>query len=81
VELNRSVAVAMRDGPAAGIAIIDGILERGELAHYYLIHAARADFCRRLDRIEEARQSYQQAISLAKQEPELRFLRKRLEGL
>jgi RNA polymerase sigma-70 factor (ECF subfamily) len=81
VELNRSVAVAMRDGPAAGIALIDGILERGELAHYYLIHAARADFCRRLDRIEEARHSYQQAISLAKQEPELRFLRKRLERL
>jgi RNA polymerase sigma-70 factor, ECF subfamily len=81
VELNRWVAVAMRDGPAAGITGIDLILDRGELADYYLIHAARADLCRRLGRNEEARSSYEQALSLAKQEPEQRFLRKRLESL
>jgi RNA polymerase sigma-70 factor (ECF subfamily) len=81
VELNRAVAVAMRDGPGAGLALIDNILASGDLADYHLAHAARADMCRRLARTEEARESYEQALALAKQEPERRFLRKRLEEL
>jgi RNA polymerase sigma-70 factor (ECF subfamily) len=78
VELNRAVAVAMRESPAAGLALIDAILARGELADYHLAHAARADLCRRLGRMAEARASYQQAISLTRQEPERRFLERRL---
>ena len=81
IELNRAVAVAMRDGPAAGLALVDAILGRGELAEYHLAHAARADLCRRLGRILEARASYQQALALAKQEPERRFLERRLAEL
>ncbi len=81
VELNRAVAVAMRDGPAIGLALIDAILKRGELADYYLAHSARADLCRRLGRIEEARAAYMRALSLARQEPERRFLEKRLKEL
>jgi RNA polymerase sigma-70 factor (ECF subfamily) len=81
VELNRAVAVAMRDGPAAGLALIDGILSRGELADYHLAHAARADLCRRLGRIPEARAAYEQARSLTRQEPERRFLERRLAEL
>jgi len=81
VELNRAVAVAMRDGPAAGLALVDAILARGELAHYHLAHAARADLCRRLGDSTEARVSYERAIALAKQEPEQRFLRRRLAEL
>ncbi len=81
VELNRAVAVAMRDGPAAGLALIDGILGNGELSDYHLAHAARADLCRRLGRTREARIAYERALSLAQQEPERRFLRKRLEEL
>jgi RNA polymerase sigma-70 factor (ECF subfamily) len=81
VELNRAVAVAMRDGPAAGVALIDGILERGELDDYHLAHAARADLCRRLGRTAEARASYERALELARQEPERRFLRGRLDEL
>lgn len=81
VELNRAVAVAMRDGPAAGLELIDQILARGELVDYHLAHAARADFCRRLGRIAEARESYQKALSLARQAPERRFLEKRLREL
>jgi RNA polymerase sigma-70 factor, ECF subfamily len=81
VELNRAVAVAMRDGFLAGLQQIDEILARGDLADYHLAHAARADFCRRLGRVEDARAAYQQALALVKQEPERRFLQKRLREL
>ena len=81
VELNRSVAVAMRDGYLVGLQAIDAILARGDLAEYHLAHAARADLCRRLDRIDDARSAYQQALALVKQEPERRFLLKRLGEL
>ncbi|MFO7169638.1 MAG: RNA polymerase subunit sigma-24, partial [Chloroflexota bacterium] len=81
VELNRAVAVAMRDGPAAGLELIDGILARGELASYHLAHAARADLCRRLGRTEDARASYRRALELAQQGPERRFLERRLAEL
>ncbi|SPP65054.1 RNA polymerase sigma factor [Nitrospira lenta] len=81
VELNRAVAVAMRDGPAAGLALVDAILTRGELADYHLIHATRADFCRRLGQAADARISYERALALTKQEPERRFLEKRLAEL
>jgi RNA polymerase sigma-70 factor (ECF subfamily) len=81
VELNRAVAIAMRDGPAAGLTLIDGILNSGELSDYHLAHAARADLCRRLGRTGEARIAYKRALSLAQQEPERRFLQKRLEEL
>lgn len=81
VELNRAVAVAMRDGPAAGVAIIDAILARGDLAEYALAHSARADLCRRLGRVEEARAAYERALALTKQEPERRFLERRLRAL
>jgi RNA polymerase sigma-70 factor (ECF subfamily) len=81
IELNRAVAVAMRDGPAAGLALIDAILARGDLADYHLAHAARADLCRRLGRTAPARASYQRAIELARQEPERRFLERRLAEL
>lgn len=81
VALNRAVAVAMRDGPAAGLELIDGILATGELDLYHLAHAARADLCRRLDRHEEAIFSYQQALALARQEPERRFLERRINDL
>jgi RNA polymerase sigma-70 factor (ECF subfamily) len=78
VELNRAVAVAMRDGPDAGLTLIDAILARGDLIDYHLAHAARADLCRRLGRTGEARASYEMALSLARQEPERRFLERRL---
>ena len=81
VELNRAVAVAMRDGPAAGLAAIDAILSRGELADYHLAHAARADMYRRLGRQTEARAAYEMALALARQEPERRFLTGRLAEL
>jgi RNA polymerase sigma-70 factor (ECF subfamily) len=81
IELNRAVAVAMRDGPRAGLEIIDGLLARGELAQYYLAHSARADLCRRLGRGEEARSSYEKALTLARQEPERRFLQSQLNKL
>ena len=81
VELNRAVAVAMRDGPAAGRALIDAILARGDLQDYHLAHAARADLCRRLGETAHARASYERAIVLAKQAPERRFLERRLAGL
>ncbi len=81
VELNRAVAVTMRDGPAEGLALIDAILTRGELADYYLAHSARADLCRRLGRTREARTAYQMALSLARQEPSRRFLERRLREL
>ena len=81
VELNRAVAVAMRDGPAAGLALIDTILRGGNLSDYHLAHAARADLCRRLGQTAEARVSYEKALSLAEQEPERRFLERRLAEL
>jgi RNA polymerase sigma-70 factor (ECF subfamily) len=81
IALNRAVAVAMRDGPAAGLAVVDGILKGGELAGYHLAHAARADLCRRLGRNADARASYERALALARQEPERRFLRQRLAEL
>jgi RNA polymerase sigma-70 factor, ECF subfamily len=81
IELNRAVAVAMRDGPSAGLALIDTILARGELADYYLAHSARADLCRRLGRTADARASYQRALALTRQEPEQRFLERRLADL
>ncbi len=81
VELNRAVAVAMLDGPAAGLALIDAILARGDLADYHLAHSARADLCRRLGKNAEARASYQRALALVRQEPERRFLERRLAEL
>jgi len=79
VALNRAVAVAMRDGPEAGLALVDDLLD--DLSDYHLAHAARADFCRRLGRNDEARTSYRKALELARQEPEKRFLEKRLREL
>lgn len=81
VELNRAVAVAMRDGPADGLALIDTLLEGADLADYHLAHAARADLCRRLGRTRDAHAAYERALSLAKQEPERRFLERRLAEL
>lgn len=81
VELNRAVAVAMRDGPAAGLALVDDLFARGELRDYRFAHAARADFCRQLGRHDEARSSYRRALELAQQEPERRFLAERLRSL
>ena len=78
IELNRAVAVAMRDGPAAGLGCIDAILERGDLRDYRLAHAARADLCRRMGRTAEARTAYTKALALTKQAPERRFLERRL---
>lgn len=81
VELNRAVAVAMRDNPSAGLELIDVILNRGDLAEYHLAHAARAELCRRLGRDDDARSSYKRALALTKQEPERRFLERRLAQL
>jgi RNA polymerase sigma-70 factor, ECF subfamily len=81
IELNRAVAVAMRDGPLAGLALIDSILARGDLADYHLAHSARADLCRRLGRNSEARSAYERALALTQQEPERRFLERRLREL
>jgi RNA polymerase sigma-70 factor (ECF subfamily) len=81
IALNRAAAVAMRDGPAAGLALIDAIFARGELLDYHLAHSARADFCRRLGRTADARASYMQALSLIRQEPERRFIERRLAEL
>ena len=81
IELNRAVAVAMRDGPAAGVAIIDAILDRGDLQDYRPAHAARAELCRRLGRTADARASYQRALTLARQEPERRHIERQLAEL
>jgi len=81
IELNRAVALAMRDGPGAGLAQIDAILDRGELAQYHLAHAARADLYRRLGDTQAARTAYTQALELTRQEPERRFLQRRLSEL
>jgi RNA polymerase sigma-70 factor (ECF subfamily) len=81
VELNRAVAVAMLDGPEAGLALIDGIFARGDLTDYHLAHSARADLCRRLGRKNEAQSSYERALALTRLEPERLFLEKRLREL
>lgn len=81
VELNRAVAIAMRDGPEVGLFLIDAILSRGDLTDYHLAHSARADLCRRLGRTVQAEAAYRQALSLARQEPERRFLERRLTEL
>ena len=81
VELNRAVAVAMRDGPLAGLELIDAILAHGDLSDYHLAHSARADLCRRLGRMAEARASYERALRLTRQGPERRFLERRLREL
>jgi RNA polymerase sigma-70 factor, ECF subfamily len=81
VELNRAVAVAMRDGPSAGLVLIDAVFARGELEQYHLAHAAKADLCRRLGRTAEARTAYGRAIDLTQQEPERQFLQRRLSEL
>jgi RNA polymerase sigma-70 factor (ECF subfamily) len=81
IALNRSVAISMRDGPAEALAIVDGILAAGELTDYHLAHAARGDFCRRLGRSEDAREAFLCALSLARQEPERRFLERRISEL
>jgi RNA polymerase sigma-70 factor, ECF subfamily len=81
VELNRAVAVAMRDGPEAGVVLIDAILKRGDLEDYHLAHAARAELCRRSGKTSEAKNSYERALALARQEPERRFLSRRLSEI
>jgi len=81
VQLNRAVAIAMCDGPEAGLAHIDAVLEHGELANYYLAHSARADMYRRLGRTAEARASYEKALALTQQEPERQFLQERIRQL
>src|SRR5580658_2335082 len=81
VQLNRAVAIAMRDGPEAGLTHIDAVLEQGELANYYLAHSARADMCRRLGRTVEARSAYEKALALTQQEPERQFLQERIRQL
>jgi RNA polymerase sigma-70 factor (ECF subfamily) len=81
IELNRAAAIAMRDGPEAGLALIDAILVRGDLTDYHLAHAARGDLCRRISRVQDAISAYERALELATQEPERRFIAKRLEEL
>ncbi|MDR6160827.1 RNA polymerase sigma factor [Pseudomonas fluorescens] len=81
IELNRAVAVAKRDGALAGLSLIEGIMARGELQDYHLAHSARAEFCRQLGRVEEARAAYQRALELTRQEPERRFIRGRIKAL
>jgi RNA polymerase sigma-70 factor (ECF subfamily) len=81
VQLNRAVAIAMCDGPEAGLKCVDALLEHGELANYYLAHSARADLCRRLGRTSEARSSYEKALVLTQQEPERQFLQERIRQL
>ena len=79
--LNRAVAIAMCDGPEAGLKHIDAVLEHGELANYYLAHSARAELYRRLGRTAEARASYERALALTRQEPERQFLQERIRQL
>jgi RNA polymerase sigma-70 factor (ECF subfamily) len=78
IELNRAVAVAMCAGPQAGLALVDELLRKDTLRNYHLAHAAKADLCRRMGAWADARAAYEQALALAKQEPERRFLRRRL---
>jgi RNA polymerase sigma-70 factor, ECF subfamily len=81
VELNRAVAIAMRDGPEAGLVQVEAILDAGHLAGYHLAHAVRADLCRRLGRVDDARAAYERALALARQAPERRFVERRLAEL
>ncbi|MDQ0702223.1 RNA polymerase sigma-70 factor (ECF subfamily) [Pseudomonas sp. W3I7] len=81
IELNRAVAVAMGQGPLAGLQLVEGILQRGELLDYHLAHSARGEFCRQLGRVEEAREAYEKALSLTQQTPEKRFIERRLAEL
>ncbi|SDU85128.1 RNA polymerase sigma-70 factor, ECF subfamily [Pseudomonas mucidolens] len=81
IELNRAAALAMRDGPLAGLQQVDGILARGELLDYHLAHSARGEFCRQLGRVKEARQAYEKALTLTRQTPEKRFIERRLAEL
>jgi len=81
IELNRAAAMAMRDGPRPGLDLIDAILARGDLGDYHLAHSARAELCRRLGLAAEARAAYRRALELARQEPERRFLERRLADL
>jgi len=81
IELNRAVAVAKRDGALAGLLLVEGILAGGELQDYHLAHSARAEFCRQLGRVEQARAAYQRALELTRQEPERRFIRARIMAL
>ncbi|HWH86837.1 MAG TPA: RNA polymerase sigma factor [Pseudomonas sp.] len=81
IELNRAVAMAKRDGASAGLLLIEGILDRGELRDYHLAHSARAEFCRQLGRVEDARSAYLRALELTRQEPERRFIEGRLKEL
>jgi RNA polymerase sigma-70 factor (ECF subfamily) len=81
IELNRAIAIAMRDGPKHGLLLVDQLIEAGQLSSYHLLYATRADLCRRLGQLDDARQAYQQALTLTQQEPERRFLSKRLAAL
>ena len=81
IELNRAVAISKRDGPLAGLTLVDAILERGELLDYHLAYSARAEFCRQLGRKQEARAAWERALALTRQEPERRFIEGRLKAL
>jgi RNA polymerase sigma-70 factor (ECF subfamily) len=81
IELNRAIAIAMHKGPEAGLQQIDAILERGDLDDYHLAHSARAEFCRKLGRTNEARASWERALALAQQDPERRFIQQKLSEL
>ncbi len=81
IELNRAAAISRRDGPLAGLVLVEGILDRGELQDYHLAHSARAEFCRQLGRVEEARAAYERALELTQQEPERRFIEARIKAL
>jgi len=81
IELNRAAAVAMRDGPLAGLTLVEAILQRGDLADYHLAHSGHADLCRRLGRYADARRSYERGLALTRQEPERRFLERRIREL
>ncbi|MNI35220.1 hypothetical protein D3C73_892370 [compost metagenome] len=81
IELNRAVAISKRDGPLAGLNLIEAILARGELQDYHLAHSARAEFCRQLGRVPDARAAYERALALTRQEPERRFIEGRIKGL
>jgi RNA polymerase sigma-70 factor (ECF subfamily) len=81
IELNRAAAISQRDGPLAGLTLVDAILERGELLDYHLAHSARAEFCRQLGRVQEARAAWERALALTRQEPERRFIEERLRAL
>lgn len=81
IELNRAAAISQRDGPLAGLTLVDAILDRGELLDYHLAHSARAEFCRQLGRKQEARAAWERALALTRQEPERRFIEERLKAL